>query len=277
MKYRALIAALLAFCLGLVLTACGDSAPVDRSQLTYAEIRNTGLANLCPEVAVTSRGSIPLDPGKTYQLKALCIHPEEFYVKEEAVNKRQTAQYVPAKLVSRETSTIDQVQGALKLNSDGSLQFIEEDGFDFQPITVQLPGGELVPFLFSVKGLVAQSQAGLNSVNASVDFEGNFKVTAYRTSNFLDPKGRGLTSGYDNAVALPARSDSQELLKENLKQFEVGKGKISLQINKVDGSTGEVAGNFISEQPSDTDMGSKESKEVKIIGSFYGRVEEVAS
>jgi photosystem II oxygen-evolving enhancer protein 1 len=50
-------------------------------------------------------------------------------------------------------------------------------------------------------------------------------------------------------------------------------GKISLQVAKVDSRTGEVAGTFESEQPSDTDLGAAEPKEVKIRGIFYARIE----
>jgi photosystem II oxygen-evolving enhancer protein 1 len=60
------------------------------------------------------------------------------------------------------------------------------------------------------KDLVARSQPGLNAVTTSTDFEGDYKVPSYRTSNFLDPKGRGLATGYDTAVALPASGDSEE-------------------------------------------------------------------
>jgi len=66
------------------------------------------------------------------------------------------------------------------------------------------------------------------------------------------------------------------LLKENVKQFQLDKGKISLQIAKIDSVTGEIAGTFESEQPSETDMGSREASEVKIRGLFYARVEAAA-
>ena len=39
-------------------------------------------------------------------------------------------------------------------------------------------------------------------------FGGEFVVPSYRGSSFLDPKGRGASTGYDNAVALPAASDA---------------------------------------------------------------------
>jgi photosystem II oxygen-evolving enhancer protein 1 len=48
---------------------------------------------------------------------------------------------------------------------------------------------------------------------------------------------------------------------------------MSLQVTKVDASTGEFAGVFESEQPSDTDLGAKDAEEVKIRGIFYGRLE----
>ena len=138
-----------------------------------------------------------------------------------------------------------------------------------------LPGGEQIPFLFTVKGLVAHTQPGLNAVTSSTDFLGDYRVPSYRTSNFLDPKGRGLASGYDTAVALPARGDSAELRRENIKGFDIGEGHIALQVEKVDSVTGEIAGTFECDQPSDTDMGTAAPADVKIQGIFYGRVEEV--
>lgn len=277
MRYRALIVALIALSFSF-LTACADSsvAAVTRNNATYDQIRGTGLANSCPQLENTIRSSIPLDSGKSYKLTNLCLQPTSVFVKEESVNKRQKAEFVSGKVMTRYTSSIEAVQGSLKLNGDGSLTFVEEDGIDFQAVTVQLPGGELVPFLFTVKNLKATTQPGQTSINSSTDFEGEFKVPSYRTANFLDPKGRGLTAGYDNAVALPSRADSEELVKENVKQFQLDRGNISLQVTQVDGSTGELAGNFESVQPSDTDMGSKQPREVKIRGVFYGRIESAA-
>lgn len=275
MRYRALVVAFFAFCISF-LTACSDSPAMSREAMTYEDIRGTGLANNCPQVSETSRGSIPLETGKSYSLTSLCLQPTSFLVKEESTNKRQKADYVPTKLMTRYTSSIDAVQGSLKVNSDGSVTFTEEDGLDFQAITVQLPGGERVPFLFTIKNLVATTQPGLNAVNSSADFEGQFKVPSYRTSNFLDPKGRGLTTGYQSAVALPSSGDDEELLKENVKQFQLDKGNISLQVTRVDTRTGEISGNFESNQPSETDMGSHEPREVKIRGVFYGRIDSAA-
>jgi photosystem II oxygen-evolving enhancer protein 1 len=275
MRYRALIVALVALCIGFI-TACSDgstTASGGKDIMTYEQIRGTGLANKCPQLTETSRGSIAIDPDQSYKMVELCLEPTTFFIKEEPVNKRQEAEYVAGKLLTRYTSTIDQVQGKLIVNGDRSLTFKEEDGLDFQAITVQLPGGERVPFLFTVKGLQAQSQPGLTSINTSTDFEGSFRVPSYRGAAFLDPKGRGVVSGYDNAVALPGQADSEELTKTNVKSADIGKGEISLQIAKVDNNTGEIAGTFQSIQPSDTDLGAKKAVDVRIRGLFYARIE----
>lgn len=271
MRYRALVTVFLALFMGL-LTACSTPA-ADSSSLSYEEIRGTGLANSCPQVSEIRRGSIAIDPSQSYELVDLCLEPISYAIKSEPVSKRQEAQFIDGKPLTRYTTTIDQVRGALKFDADKHLTFVEEDGFDFQATTVLLPGGEEVPFLFTIKGLVATTQNIADSINASTDFEGEFKVPSYRTSNFLDPKGRGLTTGYDSAVALPAVSDSEELQRENKKQFEVGRGRISMQVTKVDEATGEVSGTFESIQPSDTDMGGKTAVDVRIRGLFYARVE----
>ena len=274
MRFRALIVTLLAVCIG-ALTACSEAPSVeDLGSLTYDQIVNTGLANSCYQLDETARGSIAIAPDKSYRITDMCLQPTSFFVKEEPLNRRQEATFVAGKSLTRYTSSLAQVAGDLTIDEAGVLSFAEDDGMDFQPVTVLLPGGEEVPFLFTLKGLFATSQAGLSGITTSTDFEGDVRVPSYRTSNFLDPKGRGLTSGYDNAVALPARADDAAILEENIKQFDVGRGHVSLQVSKVDQVTGEIAGTFESVQPSETDMGSKEPEEVKIRGIFYGRVEE---
>ena len=274
MKYRALIATFLAFCLTF-LTACGGSEMASDKPLTYNDIRNTGLANNCPGLSETARGSIPLDSNSSYILTDLCLQPTNYFVKEEPTNKRQEAEFITAKVLTRQTSSLDQVTGSLEFNEDGSLTFKEEDGIDFQAITVLLPGGEEVPFLFTVKGLVANSQPGVSNINTSTDFEGIYDVPSYRGASFLDPKGRGLATGYDNAVALPAQADEETFRQANVKQADtrLDAGRLSLQVSKVNGETGEIAGIFEAIQPSDNDLGAKESVEVKVRGAFYGRIE----
>ena len=273
MRYRALIAAFLALCLG-VLTACSESPTnISRDQLTYDDILNTGLANSCPQISATSRGSIPIDPSQKYILTDLCVEPQEYFVKEEPANKRKEAEFIPGKILTRYTSTLEQITGLISSDSKGVLTFEEQDGIDFQAITVLLPGGEEVPFLFTIKNLVATSEPGYTSINSSTDFTGEFTVPSYRGQVFLDPKGRSMASGYDNAVALPARADDEDFTRANVKEFVTRTGTMSLNVTKVDSKTGEIAGVFISEQPSATDLGAEEPEEVKVQGIFYGRIE----
>lgn len=272
MRYRALIVSFLALCLGL-LTACSDSSDLDRNNITYDRILNTGLANVCPTISTTTRGSIPLDPSQSYTITDLCLEPQQFFVKEEPSNKRREAEFIEGKILTRDTSTLEQITGNLRVNDDGSLTFKEIDGIDFQAITILLPGGEQVPFLFTVKNLLAQSQPGLSSINSSVDFSGEYNVPSYRGQVFLDPKGRSIASGYDNAVALPARADDEEFTRANVKEFVSRQGNMTLSITNVDGESGEIAGVFESDQPSATDLGAEEPEDVKIRGIFYGRLQ----
>ena len=204
MRYRALIVAFLALCLG-VLTACseGPANGTSREELTYKQIVNTGLANSCPQLTAATRGSIPIDANQTYILSDLCVEPQQYFVKEEPANKRQKAEFIEGKVLTRYTSTLEQISGTIKSDENGVLTFTEEDGIDFQPITVLLPGGEQVPFLFTMKSFVGKSEPGFQSINSSTDFSGKIKVPSYRGAVFLDPKGRGVASGYDTAVALP--------------------------------------------------------------------------
>ncbi|MFM7472205.1 MAG: photosystem II manganese-stabilizing polypeptide [Nodosilinea sp.] len=275
MRYRALIVAFLAICLS-VLTACSESvSATSTAPLTYDQIRNTGLANKCPQLSEMTRGNLPLEAGRKYQLVGMCIEPTAYFVKEAPVSKRQNASYVPGKVLTRYTSSLDQVRGNLTLEGDGTLVFSETGGIDFQAITVQLPGGQQEPFLFTVKGLVAKSEPGFNGLTTSTDLSGSYKVPSYRTSNFLDPKGRGLATGYDTAVALPASGDSEEYVKETTKAFDIGEGRFSLSVSKIDGTTGEIGGTFEAEQPSDTDMGTAAPVDIKLQGVFYARLEPV--
>ncbi len=267
MKFRALIVAFLAICLGVF--SIHDSAlAASQPGMTYDEILGTGLANNCPNLGETARGSYAIESGKNYQLSDLCLQPLTFLVEEESSNPRKAAEFVKTKVMTRYTTSLESIEGPLKPNTDGGLTFYEKDGIDFQAITVKMPGGELVPLLFTVKELVANTQPNLKSINTSTDFKGEYTVPSYRTSNFLDPKGRGLATGYDNAVARPGSAEKGE----NVKKFDIGKGKIALQVAKVDSQTGEIAGTFETEQPSDSDMGAHEPKTVLIQGIFYGRV-----
>jgi len=225
--------------------------------LTYLQVKGTGIANTCP-VIEGEVGELKLKAGD-YKMEKMCLEPTSFTVKEE-----DSTEFVKTKLMTRLTYTLDEISADFKVGSDGSVAFSEKDGIDYAAVTVQLPGGERVPFLFTVKQLAAKGNLA--------QFGGDFNVPSYRGSSFLDPKGRGGSIGYDTAVALPAAGDAEELEKENAKSTAVLKGSAVFNVAKYDEVTGEVAGVFESIQPSDTDLGAKVPKDIKITGLWYGQL-----
>jgi len=236
------------------------------SQLTYAQVKGSGLANRCP--TVESQGtSIPVKDGQ--RIVNMCFEPKSFAV--EAETDKGT-EFVTTKLTTRQTYTLAFIEGALKGNP---ISFQEEDGMDFQATTVKLPDGEYVPFLFSMKALKANGSG--SEFKPGFTWGGEFEVPSYRTGGFLDPKGRGMYTGYDQAVALPAlqadgKEGQEELFKETNKVFDIGKGAVEMEVNKVNADLGEIGGVFVSKQPSDTDMGAKAPKTILLKGIFYGKV-----
>jgi len=245
--------------------------------LSYDQVKGSGLANRCPEVI--GEQSISLSSGKKYKIVDLCLEPKSWQVEEEITVKKgePVKEFVNTKLMTRQTYSLDGVSGSLEVK-DGGVVFTEEDGIDYAATTVQLPGGERVPFLFSIKNLVAKSTSA-GPVKPGFDFGGSFVVPGYRTGLFLDPKGRGTTVGYDFAGALPGLQTGsfgkgdEELFKENNKKFDVLSGDIEFAVNRVNAEEGEFGGVFVSTQPSDTDMGSKTPKKVLLKGIFAGRIE----
>lgn len=232
---------------------------------TYMEVKGTGTANQCPTIE-GGVDSFSFKPGK-YYAKKICLEPTSFTVKAEGVTKSAPPEFQKTKLMTRLTYTLDEIEGPFEVSSDGTVKFVEKDGIDYAAVTVQLPGGERVPFLFTIKQLVASGKPE--------NFGGEFLVPSYRGSSFLDPKGRGGSTGYDNAVALPAggRGDEEELVKENIKNAASSTGKITLSVTQSKPETGEVIGVFESVQPSDTDLGAKVPKDVKIQGIWYAQLE----
>jgi photosystem II oxygen-evolving enhancer protein 1 len=241
--------------------------------LTYEEVKGTGLANRCPEIAGASQGEISINDKNKFKIANLCLEPKSFQIEQE-VSKRKgavTKEFVDTKLMTRATYTLAGVNGPLE--DKGGLTFTEKDGIDYAPATVQLPGGERVPFLFTVKNLVARSDS-TGGIDTNTKFAGKFTVPSYRTGLFLDPKGRGTTTGYDQAIALPAlqAGGDESLFNENNKKFDVLGGSIELKVTDVNEELGEIGGVFVHKQPSDTDLGSKAPKEVLLKGNWFATV-----
>ena len=77
MRFRPLLALVLAFCLTFIAAPSSVSASGERGNSKFADIVNTGKANDCPTVSAGSQGSISIDGGLT----DICMHPTEVYVK----------------------------------------------------------------------------------------------------------------------------------------------------------------------------------------------------
>jgi len=242
------------------------------NQLSYLQVKGTGLANRCSEVV----GEDSITPKSGSRLGEMCIEPKAWAVEEEIGKAGKTEKkFVNSKVMTRQTYTLEGIEGSLKTDG-GNIIFTEEEGIDYAPCTVQLPGGERVPFLFTVKELVAKGNGG--AFKPGFQMGGDFSVPSYRTGLFLDPKGRGGVTGYDMAVALPGLQSGEEgdaeLFKENNKTFDVGQGRIEMEVNKVNAEESEIGGVFVASQPGDTDMGSKVPKKILTKGIFYAKINQ---
>jgi len=230
-----------------------------------------------PEGRGGGDAAIKLNSGKKYKIEEFCLEPTSFQVLEEKLTKNGlVTEAVDTKVTTRQTYVLTGIEGDL-ITDNGKLAFIEQDGIDYAATTVQLPGGERVPFLFTVKNLVAKSDtAAADGISTKTKFAGGFKVPSYRTGLFLDPKGRGTTTGYDQAVALPAMQAGGDdgMFKENNKKFDVLDGSIEFKVTSVNAELGEFGGVFVQKQPSDTDLGSKVPKELLLKGAFFATVNE---
>jgi len=249
---------------GVQSAKAGPFTRTELNSLTYQQIKGTGLANTCPKVE-SPGGSIAV--GGLKRMSNFCLEPTSFEVISES------GELEKGKVTTRQTYTLTGIEGKLS-NEGGKLTFTEQDGIDYAATTVQRPGGERVPFLFTVKNLVAQAKAG-GALEPGFEWGGKFVVPSYRTGLFLDPKGRGITTGYDQAVALPAlqAGGDEALYAENNKKFDVLAGNIEMKVTSVNSELGEIGGVFVQQQPSDTDLGGKTPITLQLKGSWFATVE----
>jgi photosystem II oxygen-evolving enhancer protein 1 len=248
----------------------------ESNSLSYLQVKGSGFANRCPEAP--GSGKIEVG-GKTMKVTEMCIEPMAWQVAESTVNKKGEAntEFVNTKLMTRQTYSLDGISGTMK-SDGGKATFYEEDGIDYAATTVQLPGGERVPFLFSVKNLIAKGNGA--TLKEGFEMGGSYTVPSYRTGLFLDPKGRGTTTGYDFAGALlglqngiSTSEGTEPLFAENNKKFDVLQGEIEFAVSNVDEANGDVSGVFVSKQPGDTDMGGKVPKTILSKGKWFAHVE----
>merc|ERR1712159_674976 len=170
------LAAALAIATGVQSASAGPFTRSEINSLTYLQVKGTGLANTCPQVEGGSADSkISLAGGKKYRINDFCLEPTSFQVLEEKLTKNGlVTEPVNTKVTTRQTYVLTGIEGDL-VQDAGKLAFIEQDGIDYAATTVQLPGGERVPFLFTVKNLVAKSDQPTTSIGAGLKFAGGFK------------------------------------------------------------------------------------------------------
>ncbi|CAM9466123.1 unnamed protein product [Pylaiella littoralis] len=265
----------LAIFAGLSLFTATPSDAISRDtldSLSYTQVKGTGLANRCPDVS--GEDTISVNGGA--KIVDMCIEPKNFQVLSKvARGGNMVPAMIDTKLMTRETYTLYGIEGDFG-NKDGKLTFTEKDGIDYAATTIQ-SNYERIPFLFTVKDLVAKASSGGNQVKPGFQMGGGFRTPSYRTGLFLDPKGRGGSTGYDMAVALPGLQSGvegdAEMFKENNKVFDVTDGNIEFEVNNVDKEAGEIGGVFVSKQKGDTDMGSKVPKDILVKGIFYARIQ----
>ncbi|PSC73651.1 33kDa oxygen evolving of photosystem II isoform A [Micractinium conductrix] len=138
--------------------------------------------------------------------------------------------------------------GTVTVGRDGTIELKEKDGIEFAPATVKIRGGEMVPFLFTVKNLDLKGPAD--------GFAGQFDVPSYRGATFMDPQGRGAASGWDYVKGLQAAGAQDAFASENVKSAEGGRGEAAFSVAKL----------------ADDDLGAKEPAEVLVEGVWYGQL-----
>ena len=75
--------------------------------LTYMQVKGTGIANTCP-IVEGAAGALKLSAGD-YRVQKMCLEPTSFTVKEESQFKGGEDEYVGTRLMTRLTYTLDEV------------------------------------------------------------------------------------------------------------------------------------------------------------------------
>lgn len=298
------VAATAALAFGLATAPAHAMTKTELQQLSYLQVKGTGLANRCSDVD----GDDWIKPTSGQKIVDMCIEPTSFGIEHEFANKKGQApekKFVPAHVMTRQTYTLDAVEGPLTVDN-GKLVFHEKEGLDYSPVTLKdNTRGEGFPLLFNVKELVAEGSDEV--IKPGFTFSGQFKTPSYRTGLFQDPKGRGGTVSLDNVLLLNLLSTplsvshsqrfflpscfiqtgydvqpglwalqtgmegDDRIFKENNKIFDESLGRIEMQVDQVDDN--EIGGVFVSLQKGDSDMGAHEANNILIKGKWYARVE----
>merc|ERR1712187_116469 len=103
------------------------------NQLTYSQVKGSGLANRCPTVE-NQGSSIPVKPNS--RLRYVCFEPKSFAVEAELEPGKK--EFVSTKLTTRQTYTLDFIEGTL---NPSPMTFTEQDGMDLQRASLMVRRG----------------------------------------------------------------------------------------------------------------------------------------
>lgn len=183
--------------------------------ITCLEVKGIGIANQCPIIKGGAL-SFNLKPRK-YHLKVLCLEPMAYFRgKVESYFKGGTPNFQPTKLVTRLNYIFNKIRGPLYVGVNRLLKFKEIYNIDYAATIVQLPRGKKVPFLFTIKDLLAIGKPDTFSRQILVLF-------------FNDHGGSQV---YDIAISIPSGDarDEEELAKENNKDITTVYRKMNFKI-----------------------------------------------
>ena len=119
--------------------------------MTYREVKGSGIANTCPIIESGSSDVKGAVKAGNYKMENFCIEPTSFKVKSGTGLKSEggdTSGFSKTSLITRLTYTLDAMTAKF-MDGSGNVALKEEDGIDYAAMTVQLPGVERVPFVFS--------------------------------------------------------------------------------------------------------------------------------
>eukprot|EP00985_Skeletonema_marinoi_P011093 scaffold5243_cov66-Skeletonema_marinoi.AAC.1 len=93
------------------------------NQLSYLQVKGTGLANRCSEVI----GEDTITPKGGSRIVDLCIEPKAWAVEEEIGKAGKTEKkFVNSKVMTRQTYTLEGIEGSIKTDG-GVITFVEEE------------------------------------------------------------------------------------------------------------------------------------------------------
>ncbi len=240
----------------VALTGCSS----DKTIGATAERQYTGNPVGCPKASAEGRGTLAVTPGVSKIATNLCFEAQE-----------ASFEGKPAKIIWGTTAPLGPAAGELTKTDKGLSLIIGKGGINTQgrtgtQMTLQ-QGSKRIAVNFTVNALDTVAVAS-SAVDTATNFNGSVTVPPLRGLNYLDSRGRGNDVGYEEPTAFYASGG--QYAKDSTKKSQgrpLETGKIQLLVKTINPETGEISGEFVSEQPTGA---STEVGEVEIKGRFLG-------